>query len=135
MLTVAAALDRGIDVLAVPGPVHSPASAGVNQLLSEGCGVVRGAEDVLDALGEVRPPAGAPAPIGAGPAPLTEGGALTAEEERVLTAVDWTPTATAVVVARTGLALGVAGALLRRLEDRALVAGGNGWWERRTGGR
>ena len=36
MLTVAAAADRGIEVLAVPGPVNSPASTGTNQLLYEG---------------------------------------------------------------------------------------------------
>ncbi len=51
MITVEAALARGRDVRAVPGPVHSPASAGTNQLLYDGAGPVRGAQDVLDALG------------------------------------------------------------------------------------
>jgi predicted Rossmann fold nucleotide-binding protein DprA/Smf involved in DNA uptake len=62
MLTVAAAADRGIDVLAVPGPVNSPASIGTNQLLHEGVGPARHAGDVLAALGDLRswPP---PAPL------------------------------------------------------------------------
>ena len=54
LLTVEAALDRGIEVRAVPGPVHSSASEGTNQLLVEGAGPVRSAADVLDAMGDVR---------------------------------------------------------------------------------
>lgn len=54
LLTVEAALERGIEVRAVPGPVHSSASEGTNQLLFEGAGPVRSAADVLDAMGEVR---------------------------------------------------------------------------------
>jgi DNA processing protein len=54
MLTVAAAADRGIDVLAVPGPVTSPSSVGTNQLLYEGVAPVRHAGDVLAALGDLR---------------------------------------------------------------------------------
>jgi DNA processing protein len=55
MLTVTAAAERGIDVLAVPGPITSPASAGTNQLLHEGLAPVRHAGDVLAALGDFRP--------------------------------------------------------------------------------
>ncbi|HUC15893.1 MAG TPA: DNA-processing protein DprA [Acidimicrobiales bacterium] len=49
--TVEAAVRRGIEVGAVPGWVHSPASVGTNTLLHEGATPVRGAQDVLDALG------------------------------------------------------------------------------------
>jgi DNA processing protein len=55
MLTVSAAADRGIDVLAVPGPVTSASSIGTNQLLHEGAAPVRHAGDVLAALGDLRP--------------------------------------------------------------------------------
>ena len=55
MSTVDAAVDRGVTVMAVPGPVRSPASAGSNQLLADGCGVVRDATDVLVALGSSAP--------------------------------------------------------------------------------
>jgi len=55
MLTVAAAAERGIDVLAVPGPITSASSAGTNQLLHEGLTPVRHAGDVLAALGDLRP--------------------------------------------------------------------------------
>jgi DNA processing protein len=49
--TVEAAVRRGIEVGAVPGSVQNPASVGTNTLLHEGAIPVRGAQDVLDALG------------------------------------------------------------------------------------
>lgn len=51
LLTVNEALDRGVPVMAVPGAVTSPASAGTNQLLIDGCPPACTARDVLDALG------------------------------------------------------------------------------------
>lgn len=51
LTTAREALQRGIDVLAVPGAVSSPASAGTNHLLRDGAAPVLGADDVLVALG------------------------------------------------------------------------------------
>lgn len=48
--TVQAAASRGTPVGAVPGSVRSPASAGTNALLADGCVVVRDTSDVLVAL-------------------------------------------------------------------------------------
>lgn len=47
MSTVAEALDRDRVVMAVPGPIHHPQSAGTNQLLAEGAHMCRGVDDVL----------------------------------------------------------------------------------------
>jgi DNA processing protein len=55
LITAEAAMARGIDVAAVPGPVRSPASEGSNQLLADGPAPVRHAGDILDALGSVTP--------------------------------------------------------------------------------
>lgn len=52
--TVRAANRRGVSVGAVPGSVRSPASAGTNDLLADGCFVVRDAADVLVAVGLAR---------------------------------------------------------------------------------
>ncbi|MGH9091323.1 MAG: DNA-processing protein DprA, partial [Acidimicrobiales bacterium] len=52
--TVRAAVRRGRSVGAVPGSVRSPASAGTNDLLADGCFVVRDVTDVLVALGLAR---------------------------------------------------------------------------------
>lgn len=122
MLTVKAAADRGREVMAVPGPVHSPVSAGTNQLLSEGVGMVRHAADVLDCLGRFAdPPRTAPVE------PL----ALTLRADRVLNAVDWTPTKTGEILRRCGMELRLVSTELHRLARLGLVAGGEGWWERR----
>jgi DNA processing protein len=123
MLTVTSAMARGRAVMAVPGAVTSPASAGTNQLLSEGAGVARHAADVLDALGSiglVMPP----------PEPR-EPHALSTRARQVLAAVDWTPTATGEILTRSGLSLAQVSPELHRLGERGLVTGGAGWWERR----
>ena len=51
LITVEAALQRGVEVGAVPGSVHSDASVGSNQLLFDGASVIRDASDVLSSLG------------------------------------------------------------------------------------
>ena len=53
LLTVAEAADRGVEVVAVPGSVLSPASVGSNQLLVDGCAPVCSVDDVLDMLDPV----------------------------------------------------------------------------------
>ncbi len=165
MLTVAAAADRGVDVLAVPGSVTSPSSMGTNQLLHEGVAPVRHAGDVLAALGDFRPwpgttasrvakaRASAPAsgrrhdglapgprgshveqlsmaPISGGAARLSGGAGGDGAARRVLDAIDRTPTPTSVIADRTGLPIGVLGAVLLNLADAALVQGQGVWWER-----
>ncbi len=61
--TVQAAVRRGVTVGAVPGSVRSPASAGTNDLLADGCIVVRDTTDVLVALGLARPIAPRRSPV------------------------------------------------------------------------
>ncbi len=51
MVTVEHAQRRDRTILAVPGPVGSPASSGTNDLIADGAGVCRGVDDVLVALG------------------------------------------------------------------------------------
>lgn len=57
LITARAALDRGVDVLAVPGSVHCRAASGTNRLIADGAGVVCSVDDVLDALGLISPTA------------------------------------------------------------------------------
>ena len=59
--TARCAADEGRDVLAVPGHPTQPASAGANQLIRDGAGLVRSAIDVAQELG-IEPPAIAGAP-------------------------------------------------------------------------
>ena len=56
--TARCAADEGRDVLAVPGHPTQPSSAGTNQLIRDGAGLVRSAVDVAHELG-IEPPAAA----------------------------------------------------------------------------
>ena len=123
--TVQAAADRGTPVMAVPGPVRSPASAGTNRLLAEGCAPACEAADVLAALSLET---AGPAPQRPEEPPLPSG-----DEAVVLDAVGWDATSTDQVLARTGLAPARAVVALTHLELEGRVrpaAGASGWWER-----
>lgn len=50
LFTVEEALERGIQVMAVPGSIYSPASKGTNHLLADGAALVRSVDDVMIAL-------------------------------------------------------------------------------------
>lgn len=63
--TAAAALELGKEVMAVPGPVTSPASDGTFELIRDGAAPVRGASDVLESL----------AHMGKAPTPIRRDGA------------------------------------------------------------
>lgn len=50
LITAKMALEQGKDVLAVPGPIDSPQSAGPNNLIREGAAMVLDARDIIDTL-------------------------------------------------------------------------------------
>ncbi len=54
LITTGIAAELGRIVMAIPSRVDSPMSAGCNQLIREGATLVRNADDVLEALGELR---------------------------------------------------------------------------------
>lgn len=119
--TVDAAIERGVPVMAVPGPVGSSASVGSNQLLQEGCAPACRVDDVLVAIGlercapesfvDPRPP----------PDP---------RDERILAALDWAPTSLDTMLRRTGMAPGEVCAGLYRLLAGGWARCTDGWWER-----
>jgi DNA processing protein len=149
--TVEAAVRRGIEVGAVPGSVQSPASVGTNTLLHEGATPVRGAQDVLDALGifdqpgqprrraragtarnagtphaggapVVGNPTGSGKPMGNGPAnPL---------DDKVLAAMTGRPLCLEEIVERSGLPVTAVVVALERLEEQGALRGEAGWWAR-----
>jgi DNA processing protein len=121
MHTVTEAERRDRPVLAVPGPVRSPASAGTNRLIAEGAGVARDTDDVLVALG------------------LSPGSRRRAAEHRsqpvgteatVLEAIGWQPASLDQLLERSAVALGALMEALTRLEARGWVAVRGGWYER-----
>ena len=120
--TVEAAALRDRPVLAVPGPVRSPASELPNALLAEGCHPARDATDVLVALGLSSPaaPAGA---VDRRPAPDADAGA-------VLDIVGWEPSSFESIVLASGRSPAQVSLALLHLERDGWVTGSAGWWQR-----
>jgi DNA processing protein len=132
--TVRAAARRGVAVGAVPGSVRSPASAGTNDLLADGCFVVRDVTDVLVAVGLARaadrPAKGRPTRPSAGAPDGDEPGAADQVGRRVLDVLDGEPCPIEEVLRRTGLRLDEAAAALEQLQAAGVARGTAGWWER-----
>ena len=127
LITVDHALRRAVPVMAVPGPVTSPASAGSNRLLADGCGVVCDPDDVLLEIG-VQPRERPRRPVDDGgkrPEPASD------EDRGVLAALDTTPTAFDRVLARTGMAALDLASALYRLEAAGWARSTAAGWERR----
>ena len=123
--TVRAADERGVAIMAVPGPVRSPASAGTNRLLAEGCAPACEASEVLAALSLET----------AGPTPRADGRRQPAGEDAVvLESLGWEATSTDQVLARTALSPSRVVAALTHLEMdgwvRPSAGAAGGWWER-----
>jgi DNA processing protein len=119
--TAVEAARRGRTVLAVPGPVTAPSSAGTNQLLFDGCGPARDVGDVLLALGrepERRRSAAEqrPRPIGT--------------TKTVLDSLPWQAVPVEHVLVSTGLSLGEAMLVLEQLASDGWVSLRAGWIER-----
>lgn len=125
LYTVDEADRRGTDVLAVPGSVRSPASAGTNDLLAEGRAPACSADDVITALGLC--PAGRRERRDHRPPP-------SGDDAAVLEALGWQPATLDQLVLRTGRDLGGLTLALLRLEDAGWAASRGGWWERVAAG-
>jgi len=127
LVTARHALDQGIDVLAVPGPVTAPTSEGTNALLRDGAAPALEADDVLAAIGVApAPPAAAaevPAPEGS---PAREAGpqrSLAATPAgRIVAALQEHPGTRDELGRRLGLDPGALAAALLPLELEGAVA-------------
>lgn len=112
---------RGRTVLAVPGPITAPSSAGTNQLLFDGCRPARDFSDVLLALG--REPQRRRVAAEQRPRPL---GAA----KLVLNSLPWHAVPVEHVIVATELGLGEILLALDQLETDGWVSQRAGWIER-----
>jgi DNA processing protein len=122
LLTVREAVARGIDVMAVPGSVRSPAAAGTNQLLADGCHPVRDADDVLVALGML--PGGRRGRSTDRRPPPDAGG------KALLEAFDWEPATLEHLALRTGRTVPDLALALHHLTADGWVVTAGAWYER-----
>jgi len=128
MLTVNEAMARGIDVMAVPGPVTSAASAGCNRLILDGAGVACEADDVVVRLGLASRPAG----VSAGKVDAEgDEGPPDPRHADVFRMVDVTPTSFDRLLGRTTMPAVELSAILYELEAEGWVGQRDGCWERR----
>jgi DNA processing protein len=104
LITVSAALEQGRDVLAVPGPITSPTSAGTNRLIRDGAAPYLEPDDLLRLYPEAALPAppatGAAAQPGREPASLPPD--IGEEARRVAALVEATGTHVDVLASRAG---------------------------------
>jgi DNA processing protein len=121
LITAQAAMERSIDVMAVPGSVRNRAAAGTNHLLRDGAAPVTGVEDVLVALGLDNRRAG---PSTFDPRPLPRG-----LESEVLAACRVDPRTLDDVVVTMGLPVHEAALALARLERSGWLRESGGWFE------
>lgn len=124
MHTVESAVKRGIDVMAVPGPVGSPVSEGTNRLLVEGVAPVLGVEEVLTALDL------STAPRLFDPPKRAKISTLSPNARVVLAALDFAPMATERLLAVVDLSPGALTVALQELAAARRASGGGGWWSR-----
>jgi DNA processing protein len=123
MHTVDAALARGINVMAVPGPVGAATSDGTNRLLVDGVPPVTCADDVLLALGLENSPR-----LFALPKPRRV--RLSARARQVLDVLDFVPMTTDALIAESCLPRGEVLVALQELAAARRAEGGGGWWHR-----
>ena len=131
MHTVAAALERDRPVLAVPGPIRSPASEGSNRLLADGAAPACGVDDVICALGllGLSPGSATPQPVSPSIDPPDPGAGSV--DDAVLEAMGWSPTSPDALAERTRLGPVELGAAIARLRRAGLVVETRGFLERR----
>ncbi len=109
MGTVNYAQAQGRDVLAVPGPITSPVSAGTNALLRDGAGPLLELRDLLHHYPEASAPDSTP------PSPAES------QSDRLLQALRKEPLSTEALVEQTGLAADAALQALSLLELRGRI--------------
>lgn len=119
LLTAKHAADQGREVFAVPGPIDSDTSQGTLDLLQNGATLVRDADDVLRALGQLSPidsPKATSTGVAARPLP-----SLTEEQRAVFDALSAEPLHGDELAERTGFEVSQLANVLLALELNGLV--------------
>lgn len=135
LVTVNAALRRGVPIAAVPGSVRSLASEGCNDLLADGAHVVRDADDILVLLGLVGRSPSFPAGTGPDKARRARDEPALADpvEREVLAVLERRPLSLDEVLRRAGRPLGPTAVALASLAGRGLAEQVGAGWQRATG--
>jgi DNA processing protein len=112
LITADFALEQGRDVLAVPGSIFNPNSAGTNYLLKQGAIPVTSVQDILEAIGS---------PTGDAPQLVRDVPNLVGEESVVCQALDGEPRHVDDLARTLGIGSGTVSATLAMLELKGLA--------------
>jgi DNA processing protein len=121
LITARMALERDVEVMAVPGSPRVRASNGTNKLLIDGAAPATCVDDVLVALGLDTRRQGR-LPFDSRPVP-------TGDQARVLRACEATPSTLDTIATATGLSLTAAALAAARLERSGWLVEAGGWFE------
>ncbi|MHC4927916.1 MAG: DNA-processing protein DprA [Planctomycetota bacterium] len=129
LISAQAALENDREVMAIPGRVDSPASAGCHKLLKQGARLVENIEDIMDTLGHVGDGLKEYAEDAAGQATQAAQGSLfdlsrlnlTDDEEVVLSILDGEPIHLEELIANTKLPAGKVNATVISLQLKGLI--------------
>lgn len=111
LMTARLALDYNREVVAVPGPVTSPKSAGTNKLIKDGAPLIENGEDIMNALGLLISPR-----VKREGAPEAKG-----DERLILGALGHEAVHIDEVMSKTGLAATKAMSLLLEMELKGII--------------
>lgn len=109
LITADQALEQNREVMAVPGPIDSPNSAGCHRLIQQGAKLITCAQDVLEELGWEGSRIPSPPPD------------LSPDEANVLAAVETQPTPLDRIAQKSGLPPQIVNSVLLTLELKALI--------------
>ncbi len=132
LTTAVEAAKRGRVVMAVPGPIRSPASAGTNRLIADGCGVICEIDDlfvVMDVVRESLPSRAGRTGAGSERQASSDPEELTPDTE-LLSAFEWMPATLSTLAERTTGHLGDVACRLERLIAEGKVVQRGLWYER-----
>lgn len=129
LITARAALEYNREVMAVPGKIDSPLSAGTHKLLKEGARLIDSVEDVMDAMGYIGEQLESHVSEAAAEAteraemPLFDTGELklSTDEKEVYDALDKDPKHLEQIIAETNLQAGRVSAAAISLRLKALI--------------
>lgn len=130
LITARYAVEQGREVFAIPGPIDSPKVKGCHHLIRQGAKLVETPQDVLEELAALLNCGIRDKSFCGGIVPPSQV-VLSSQQQQLLDFIDYDSTCVDAIVARTGLATNIVGAVLLELELQSLITAVPGGYARK----
>lgn len=130
LITARYALEQGREVFAIPGSIDSIKAKGCHYLIRQGAKLVETPQDVLEELAPLLNYGIRDKSFCGGMVPQSQV-ALSLQQQQLLDFIDYDSTCVDAIVARTGVAINVVGAVLLELELQGLITAVPGGYARK----